>query len=161
MRASDALQRHDFDPIAFIFGLLFTGSGILFMIGRFDIFNHARWLWPGLLVRPRPGRSRRSLTWTRSSRRSARRRSASPAGHPEAARSPGPPAPTPTSWSPWNPPTRTRRTPRSSAASTRRQRRRCCVSGGHRNRRLPVDRTGRGPGNALLRTIEAEMLPGL
>src|SRR6266542_2984654 len=50
MRASDALQRHDFDPIAFIFGLLFTGSGILVMIGRFDIFNHARWLWPGLLV---------------------------------------------------------------------------------------------------------------
>lgn len=50
MRTSDALQRHDFDPIAFIFGLLFTGSGILFMIGRFDLFNHARWLWPGLLV---------------------------------------------------------------------------------------------------------------
>jgi hypothetical protein len=50
MRASTAMQRHDFDPIAFVFGLLFTGSGILFMIGRFDLFNHARWLWPGLLV---------------------------------------------------------------------------------------------------------------
>lgn len=50
MRTSTAKQRHDFDPIAFIFGLLFTGSGVLFMIGRFDLFNHARWLWPGLLV---------------------------------------------------------------------------------------------------------------
>src|SRR6266487_926974 len=50
MRTSDAMQRHDFDPIAFIFGVLFTGSGILFMVGRFDLFNHARWLWPGLLV---------------------------------------------------------------------------------------------------------------
>jgi hypothetical protein len=50
MRTSTAMQRHDFDPIAFIFGLLFTGSGVLFMIDRFDLFNHARWLWPGLLV---------------------------------------------------------------------------------------------------------------
>jgi hypothetical protein len=50
MRTSNAMQRHDFDPIAFIFGVLFTGSGILFMVGRFDLFNHARWLWPGLLV---------------------------------------------------------------------------------------------------------------
>jgi len=50
MRASTAMQRHVFDPIAFIFGLLFAGSGILFLIGRFDLFNRARWLWPGLLV---------------------------------------------------------------------------------------------------------------
>jgi hypothetical protein len=50
MRTGVALQRHDFDPIAFIFGLLFTVSGLLFLVGRFDIFNHARWLWPGLLV---------------------------------------------------------------------------------------------------------------
>lgn len=50
MRTSTALQRHDFDPIAFVFGLVFTGAGVLFMIGRFDLFNHARWLWPGLLV---------------------------------------------------------------------------------------------------------------
>jgi hypothetical protein len=47
---SVALRRHDFDPIAFVFGVVFTGSGLLFLIGRFDIFNHARWLWPGLLV---------------------------------------------------------------------------------------------------------------
>jgi hypothetical protein len=50
MRTSTAMQRHDFDPIAFVFGALFTGFGILFMVGRFDLFNHARWLWPGLLV---------------------------------------------------------------------------------------------------------------
>ncbi|HZD74402.1 MAG TPA: hypothetical protein VE776_11055 [Actinomycetota bacterium] len=50
MRTGDAMQRHDFDPIAFTFGVLFTGSGILFMIGRFDLFNRTRWLWPGLLV---------------------------------------------------------------------------------------------------------------
>jgi hypothetical protein len=50
MRTNDAMQHHDFDPIAFVFGVLFTGSGILFMIGRFDLFNQARWLWPGLLV---------------------------------------------------------------------------------------------------------------
>lgn len=50
MRSRDAMQRHDFDPVAFVFGVLFTGSGLLFMIGRFDLFNHARWLWPGLLV---------------------------------------------------------------------------------------------------------------
>jgi hypothetical protein len=50
MRTSVALRRHDFDPIAFVFGLLFTVSGLLFLVGRFDVFNHARWLWPGLLV---------------------------------------------------------------------------------------------------------------
>jgi hypothetical protein len=50
MRTTDAMQRHDFDPIAFVFGVLFTGSGLLLLIGRFDLFNHARWLWPGLLV---------------------------------------------------------------------------------------------------------------
>jgi hypothetical protein len=55
MRASTAMRRtamrrHDFDPVAFAFGLVFTGLGVLFLIGRFDLFNHARWLWPGLLV---------------------------------------------------------------------------------------------------------------
>jgi hypothetical protein len=50
MRAGNAMRRHDFDPIAFVFGLAFTGLGLLFLVGRFDLFNHARWLWPGLLV---------------------------------------------------------------------------------------------------------------
>jgi hypothetical protein len=49
MRAN-AMRRHDFDPIAFVFGLAFTGMGLLFLVGRFQVFNHARWLWPGLLV---------------------------------------------------------------------------------------------------------------
>ncbi len=49
MRAN-AMRRHDFDPIAFVFGLAFTCLGLLFLVGKFDVFNHARWLWPGLLV---------------------------------------------------------------------------------------------------------------
>ncbi len=44
------MQRHDFDPIAFLFGVVFTGLGVLFMIGRVEVLNHAHWLWPGLLV---------------------------------------------------------------------------------------------------------------
>jgi hypothetical protein len=44
------MQRHDFDPIAFIFGVVFSGLGVLFMIGRLEVLNHAQWLWPGLLV---------------------------------------------------------------------------------------------------------------
>ncbi len=44
------MQRHDFDPVAFVFGLAFTGLGVLFMVGRLGLFNHARWLWPGLLL---------------------------------------------------------------------------------------------------------------
>ena len=50
MRRGTAMQRHDFDPVAFLFGLAFTGLGALFMVGRLDLFNHARWLWPGLLL---------------------------------------------------------------------------------------------------------------
>ncbi len=44
------MQRHDFDPIAFVFGIAFTGLGVLFMTGRLELLNHAQWLWPGLLV---------------------------------------------------------------------------------------------------------------
>ncbi|HZD00583.1 MAG TPA: hypothetical protein VFA46_10450 [Actinomycetes bacterium] len=44
------MQRHDFDPIAFTFGVVFTGLGVLFMIGRLEVLGHAQWLWPGLLV---------------------------------------------------------------------------------------------------------------
>jgi hypothetical protein len=44
------MQRHDFDPVAFIFGIAFSGLGVLFMTGRLDLLNHAQWLWPGLLV---------------------------------------------------------------------------------------------------------------
>jgi hypothetical protein len=44
------MQRHDFDAIAFTFGVVFTGLGVLFMVGRLDVLSHARWLWPGLLV---------------------------------------------------------------------------------------------------------------
>jgi hypothetical protein len=44
------MQRHDFDPVAFIFGIAFSGLGVLFMTDRLDLLNHAQWLWPGLLV---------------------------------------------------------------------------------------------------------------
>ena len=49
------MQRHDFDPIAFFFGVVFTGLGVLFMIGRVEVLNHAHWVWPGLLVGWRQG----------------------------------------------------------------------------------------------------------
>ncbi|HZD69142.1 MAG TPA: hypothetical protein VFA45_09580 [Actinomycetes bacterium] len=44
------MRRHDFDPIAFIFGVVFAGLGVVLMTGRLDLLNHAQWLWPGLLV---------------------------------------------------------------------------------------------------------------
>ncbi len=44
------MQRHDFDPIAFIFGVIFAGLGVVYMSGRLELLNHAQWLWPGLLV---------------------------------------------------------------------------------------------------------------
>jgi hypothetical protein len=44
------MRRHDFDPIAFIFGVVFAGLGVVFMTGQLELLNHAQWLWPGLLV---------------------------------------------------------------------------------------------------------------
>ena len=44
------MRRHDFDPIAFVFGVVFAGLGVVFMTGQLDLLNHAQWLWPGLLV---------------------------------------------------------------------------------------------------------------
>jgi hypothetical protein len=44
------MQRHDFEPISFLFGVVFVGLGVLFMIDRVEVLNHATWLWPGLLV---------------------------------------------------------------------------------------------------------------
>jgi hypothetical protein len=44
------MQRHDFDPIAFLFGVVFLGLGVLFMIDQLTVLNHATWLWPVLLV---------------------------------------------------------------------------------------------------------------
>jgi hypothetical protein len=44
------MRRHDFDPIAFIFGVVFAGLGVVFMTGNLELLNHAQWLWPGLLV---------------------------------------------------------------------------------------------------------------
>jgi hypothetical protein len=44
------MQRHDFDPIAFLFGVVFLGLGVLFMTDQLAVLNHATWLWPVLLV---------------------------------------------------------------------------------------------------------------
>jgi hypothetical protein len=44
------MRRHDFDPIAFVFGVVFAGLGVVFMTGQLELLNHAQWLWPGLLV---------------------------------------------------------------------------------------------------------------
>jgi len=44
------MERHDFDPIAMIAGVIFTGLGLVFLAGRFDALGGFRWLWPSLLV---------------------------------------------------------------------------------------------------------------
>ncbi|SRR6266487_6175305 len=44
------MERHDFDPIAMIAGVVFTGLGLVFLAGRFDALGGFHWLWPGLLV---------------------------------------------------------------------------------------------------------------
>lgn len=44
------MERHDFDPIAMIAGVLFTGLGLVFLAGRLDALGGFRWLWPSLLV---------------------------------------------------------------------------------------------------------------
>src|SRR5262245_50784701 len=44
------MERHDFDPIAMIAGVVFTGLGLVFLAGRIDAVGGFRWLWPSLLV---------------------------------------------------------------------------------------------------------------
>lgn len=45
------MERHDFDLISFLFGLLFTGLGAAWLITEkaFDA-NLAEWFWPVVLV---------------------------------------------------------------------------------------------------------------
>ena len=42
-------RRHDLDPISLTFGLLFTGLGLLFLVGQADQALRLRWVWPLLL----------------------------------------------------------------------------------------------------------------
>ena len=45
------MQRHRFDPISCVFGLLFLGLGLTAVFSTEDIaFLEARWIWPALLV---------------------------------------------------------------------------------------------------------------
>jgi hypothetical protein len=44
------MERHDFDPIAMIAGVVFTGVGLVFLAGHLDALGGVRWLWPSLLV---------------------------------------------------------------------------------------------------------------
>lgn len=46
------MERHEFDPIALLAGVVFTGLGLVFLAGRFDVLGLGgfRWLWPSLLV---------------------------------------------------------------------------------------------------------------
>jgi hypothetical protein len=42
-------RRHELDPISLTFGLLFTGLGLLFLVGQADQALRLRWVWPLLL----------------------------------------------------------------------------------------------------------------
>ena len=42
-------RRHELDPISLTFGLLFTGLGLLFLIGQADQALRLKWIWPLLL----------------------------------------------------------------------------------------------------------------
>jgi hypothetical protein len=43
-------RRHELDPISLTFGLLFTGLGLLFLIGQADQALRLKWVWPLLLL---------------------------------------------------------------------------------------------------------------
>ncbi len=42
-------RRHELDPISLTFGLLFTGLGLLFLVGQADQALRLKWIWPLLL----------------------------------------------------------------------------------------------------------------
>ena len=42
-------RRHELDPVSLTFGLLFTGLGLLFLVGQADQALRLRWIWPLLL----------------------------------------------------------------------------------------------------------------
>ena len=44
------MKRHPFDILSFVAGALFLAAGIGFMTAGNDLLDHARWLWPTLLV---------------------------------------------------------------------------------------------------------------
>jgi hypothetical protein len=42
-------RRHELDPISLTFGLLFSGLGLLFLVGQADQALRLKWIWPLLL----------------------------------------------------------------------------------------------------------------
>ena len=45
------MHPHPFDPVSFVFGLIFLGLGLTTVFSDEDIaFLEARWIWPALLV---------------------------------------------------------------------------------------------------------------
>jgi hypothetical protein len=45
------MKRHEFDPVSFVFGLVFVGIGLTAALADEDVtFLEARWVWPALLV---------------------------------------------------------------------------------------------------------------
>jgi hypothetical protein len=44
------MRRHELDPVSLTFGFVFTGLGLLFLLGRADQALRLHWLWPLLLL---------------------------------------------------------------------------------------------------------------
>jgi hypothetical protein len=45
------MRRHEFDPVSFVFGMIFAVLGLAFLSGRVDLGDlHLRWLWPIPLI---------------------------------------------------------------------------------------------------------------
>ena len=45
------MRRHSFDPISFVFGLMFAVLGMAFVSGNVDLSDlHASWIWPLPLI---------------------------------------------------------------------------------------------------------------
>lgn len=45
------MKRHSLDPLAFVFGVLFSLIGVMFLAGHVDITTVGRqWAWPALLA---------------------------------------------------------------------------------------------------------------
>jgi hypothetical protein len=44
------MRRHELDPVSLTFGFVFTGLGLLFLLGRADQALRLHWVWPLLLL---------------------------------------------------------------------------------------------------------------
>ncbi len=44
------MRRHELDPVSLTFGAVFTGLGLLVLLGHADQALRLRWVWPLLLL---------------------------------------------------------------------------------------------------------------